>query len=170
MAPALFDAINQNGWINSLCYFSDNDDDNNNDRAQSPLKFWTFCCIFIKLYEMTNALLIVLSKRNLSFPHVFHHLTLAVYSWYAYSENFSLCRWLAMMNYPFHGFWNIFHKFRAMRIRKPAVPVLILGLLEVSAFHSECFFFTRVRVTRMAVPSVLTGQPVLATPWTFGLK
>ena len=74
MAPALFDAINQNGWINSLCYFCDKDDNNNNDRGQSPLKFWTFCCIFIKLYEMTNTLFIVLSKRNLSFPHVFHHI------------------------------------------------------------------------------------------------
>ena len=169
MAPAFFDAINQNGWINSLCYFCDNDDNNNNDRAQSPLKFWTFCCIFIKLYEMTNTLFIVLSKRNLSFPHVFHHITLAVYSWYTYSEKFCLCQWLATMNYPFHGFWNIFHTSRAMRIRKPAVPVLILGLLEVSAFLSECFFFTQVRATGVWVPPFQINQPFWATPRTFGL-
>ena len=65
--------------------------------------FWVHLFILSKVPELLDTYFIVLRKRPLIFLHYFHHVTVMLYCWHAFSFRASNGLWFAAFNYVVHA-------------------------------------------------------------------
>mmetsp|Transcript_22362 Transcript_22362/g.71544 ORF Transcript_22362/g.71544 Transcript_22362/m.71544 type:complete len:367 (+) Transcript_22362:63-1163(+) len=64
-----------------------------------------FVCLFIysKLAELLDTFFLLVRKSPVIFLHWYHHLTVLLFCWHAYSARIGTGLWFAAMNYSVHG-------------------------------------------------------------------
>ena len=88
------------------------------------LALWGWLFGMSKIFEFGDTLFIVLRKGPLSFLHVYHHVTVCVFTWYALTPKPSaLSTWLGGMNYTVHTLMYTYYALKASGFRPhPFVP------------------------------------------------
>merc|ERR1719258_117976 len=65
--------------------------------------FWVFLFIYSKLAELIDTLFLLLRKSPVILLHWYHHVTVLLYCWHAYSVRIGTGLWFAAMNYTVHA-------------------------------------------------------------------
>ena len=65
--------------------------------------FWVFLFIYSKLAELIDTLFLLLRKSPVILLHWYHHMTVLLYCWHAYSVRIGTGLWFASMNYSVHA-------------------------------------------------------------------
>mmetsp|Transcript_23999 Transcript_23999/g.31006 ORF Transcript_23999/g.31006 Transcript_23999/m.31006 type:complete len:494 (-) Transcript_23999:279-1760(-) len=66
------------------------------------LELWTLLFIVSKVLELWDTFFLIIRKEELSFIHRYHHITVLVYSWNAYTRDSGVSVFFIMMNYSVH--------------------------------------------------------------------
>jgi elongation of very long chain fatty acids protein 6 len=64
---------------------------------------WVALFILSKIPELLDTVFLVLQKKDVIFLHWFHHVTVMLYCWHAYSHRIGSGLWFATMNYVVHS-------------------------------------------------------------------
>ena len=92
---------------------------------------WVSLMTISKLFELGDTAFIVLRKQPLMFLHWYHHITVFIYGWYAYSEYTAPVRWFVVMNFTVHAFMYTYYALRAIKVRFPKVVNICITSLQI---------------------------------------
>lgn len=86
-------------------------------------------CLFIlsKIPELMDTVFLVIQKKDVIFLHWFHHVTVMLYCWHAYTVTISSGLWFATMNYCVHSIMYFYYFLMAIGARglvKPIAPLI----------------------------------------------
>lgn len=81
------------GFRNSVCI---SDPDN-------VVSFWVYLFTMSKFVELGDTFFLVIRKRNIMFLHWYHHVTVLLYTWFAFTHNASTGKYFIVMNYFVHS-------------------------------------------------------------------
>lgn len=93
--------------------------------------FWTWMFALSKVPELGDTVFIILRKQPLIFLHWYHHITVLLYTWYAYKEYTSSARWFVVMNYCVHSLMYSYFALRAMGKRPPKASAMMVTSLQI---------------------------------------
>jgi elongation of very long chain fatty acids protein 6 len=91
--------------------------------------FWLMAFLLSKIPEMVDTLFLVLTKKPIIFLHWYHHLTVAIFCWYAGLSLIPSGLWFASMNYAVHSVMYMYYFLCALGLRRLIRPIapLITG-------------------------------------------
>lgn len=91
-----------------------------------------------KLPELGDTIFVVLRKQPLIFLHWYHHITVLLYTWYAYKEYTSSARWFIVMNYCVHSLMYSYYALRAMGFFPPRFIMMLITSLQITQMVIGC--------------------------------
>lgn len=92
---------------------------------------WSMLFAFSKLFELLDTLFIVLRKRPLLFLHWYHHVTVLLFCWSAYSTLEGSGLYFIAMNFSIHAVMYGYYCLQALKVCPNWFPVAILTLFQV---------------------------------------
>uniref|UniRef100_A0A2K5PJJ8 Elongation of very long chain fatty acids protein n=1 Tax=Cebus imitator TaxID=2715852 RepID=A0A2K5PJJ8_CEBIM len=76
-------------------------------------KFWAYAFVLNKAPELGDTIFIILRKQKLIFLHWYHHITVLLYSWYAYKGMVAGEGGFMTMNYGMH---SVMYSYYALQV------------------------------------------------------
>ncbi|KAL7068466.1 putative beta-ketoacyl-CoA synthase [Cryptosporidium serpentis] len=98
--------------------------------TKGPAGLWLILFIYSKYAELIDTLFIILRKRPLTFLHWFHHLTVLLYTWDAYTSTQTIGVYFCTINYIVHSIMYYYYYLTSSN-KKPSWGVLIT-ILQIS--------------------------------------
>ena len=80
---------------------------------------WIWLFSLSKVLELIDTVFIVLRKQKLIFLHWYHHITVLLFTWFAFSHLSSIGRWFSAINYAIHWFMYSYYAIRTLNIVVP---------------------------------------------------
>ena len=71
--------------------------------------FWLTLFMLSKLPELLDTVFLVLRKREVSFLHAFHHLSVMLYCWFAFARQSHLGFYFTTLNYVVHAIMYLYY-------------------------------------------------------------
>lgn len=93
--------------------------------------FWTLLFIYSKFFELLDTVFIILRKRPLSFLHWYHHATVLLYTWDAYTWEQPAGIYFVAMNYSVHAVMY-FYYFLAAQLQHPLSWGIFVTIAQIS--------------------------------------
>lgn len=120
----LWSVINTDGFMSTLC-ISREDKQNGVIPALAMKRYglWSWCFVLSKVIELGDTYFIILKKQPLIFLHWYHHITVMLYTWYAYREFTAVNQWFLCINFCVHSIMYTYYSIRASGIYKPPIWV-----------------------------------------------
>jgi len=106
---------------------------------------WVFIFTVSKVPELLDTAFLVLRKRSVILLHWYHHFSVLLYTWYAFSVQMPAGLWFSGMNSFVHAFMYLYY-FETARGKKPTWNI----------------FLTLTQIAQMVVGSYLTGRDLLS--------
>lgn len=100
--------------------------------------FWSTMFVLSKVPELGDTMFIVLRKQPLIFLHWYHHATVLIYCWYAFTEYTAPARWFIVMNFSVHSFMYSYYALKAMHYRVPRVIAMAITVAQLSQMVAGC--------------------------------
>ncbi|XP_026172271.1 elongation of very long chain fatty acids protein 6-like [Mastacembelus armatus] len=94
-------------------------------------KFWAYAFVLSKGPELGDTAFIVLRKQRLIFLHWYHHITVLLYSCYAYKSQTVGGTWFITMNYGVHSLMYTYYAARAAGVRVPRACAMIITTAQI---------------------------------------
>lgn len=119
--PYLVKTVYNRGFRYSACAFPDDFYFNN------AVGFWVCLFILSKIPELMDTVFLVVQKKDVIFLHWFHHVTVMLYCWHAYTTKIGSGLWFATMNYFVHSIMYFYYFLMAIGARsliKPIAPII----------------------------------------------
>lgn len=129
--PELIHVLRNFGIYHSVCVQSFIE-------ADKVAGFWTWMFALSKLPELGDTIFVVLRKQPLIFLHWYHHITVLLYTWYAYKEYTSSARWFIVMNYCVHSLMYTYYALRAMGFFPPRFIMMLITSLQITQMVIGC--------------------------------
>jgi hypothetical protein len=107
--------------------------------------FWVLIFTASKVPELIDTAFLVLRKRTVILLHWYHHFSVLLYNWYAYSVRMPAGLWFSAMNSFVHAFMYLYY-FQTARGKKPSWNI----------------FLTLTQIAQMVVGSYLTARDLLS--------
>lgn len=121
--PIFVDVLSNEGWMYSIC--------NSSVYTGAQTAVWVFAFVSSKLIELGDTAFIVLRKQQLTFLHVYHHVTVLLYCFYSYPEHASCGRWYMVFNYSIHSLMYSYFAFKSMKFRIPKVISVFITSMQI---------------------------------------
>ena len=112
-------------YYNTIC-------DNGNEFFAGPSGFWTAAFMLSKVPELLDTVFIVFRKKQLVFLHWYHHVSVLLYCWHAYSTGTGAGIIFTAMNYTVHCIMYFYYFMQAMRICPRSFPAQIITLVQIT--------------------------------------
>lgn len=96
-----------------------------------PVGFWAMLFNFSKIVEMIDTAFIILRKKKLLFLHWYHHLTVMLFCWNAYSHATASGLYFLGMNYCVHSIMYGYYMLAAIDIRPRWLPPVLITALQI---------------------------------------
>ncbi|CUG04822.1 fatty acid elongase, putative [Bodo saltans] len=100
-----------------------------------PVGFWVGMFILSKIPELMDTVFLVVQKKDVIFLHWFHHVTVMLYCWHAYTHKIGSGLWFAAMNFSVHSIMYFYYFLMAIGARslvRPIAPLITsLQLLQM---------------------------------------
>ncbi|KAH9151072.1 hypothetical protein AeRB84_006232 [Aphanomyces euteiches] len=129
--PFLINSIVRRGFHHSVC------SDATLHYGNGPVGLWVCLFIFSKagtIPELLDTFFIVMRKKPLLFLHWYHHVTVLLFCWHAYSVRSPSGLYFVSMNYLVHAIMYSYYFFTTLGYRPrwaPVVTVLQLSQMVV---------------------------------------
>ena len=104
--------------------------------SKPSLHLWAWLFSFSKIIELGDTLFIVLRKTPLAFLHWYHHITVLVLSWFAFTVDTAVSIWFGCLNFCVH---SIMYTYYAMKVSGRHVPEGVAQLITILQI-SQMFF------------------------------
>lgn len=85
--------IHESSFRDSVCI---NDTDN-------VVALWVYLFAMSKFVELGDTLFLVVRRRPITFLHWYHHATVLMYTWFAFTHNAATGKYFIIMNYFVHS-------------------------------------------------------------------
>nr|CCD16286.1 unnamed protein product [Trypanosoma congolense IL3000] len=105
--------------------------------------FWVALFSLSKLPEMIDTVFLILQKKPVIFLHWYHHLTVMLFSWFAYIDQICSGIWFSSMNYSVHSVMYLYYFMCACgyrRLVRPFAPII-----------------TSMQILQMVVGTIIVG-------------
>ncbi|KAH9597976.1 ELO family [Trypanosoma melophagium] len=133
---------------NSACYW------NRGMFFDGSVGFWVAAFILSKIPEMMDTAFLVLQKKPVIFLHWYHHATVMLFCWHAYTYTISSGLWFATMNYCVHSIMYFYYFVCACGLRKVIRPIApLITTLQILQMVVGTFIVTYTAVQRVRHPS-----------------
>lgn len=116
----------QGGFVHSVCLVK--------PLSTPILHFWSMLFILSKFAEFGDTFFLVFKKSPLTFLHVYHHVTVAMYTWFGGIDRSSIGHWFSAMNYGVHSVMYTYFMLKALGIGVPSVVSKSITTLQLSQF------------------------------------
>jgi hypothetical protein len=93
--------------------------------------FWVMLFIFSKIPELIDTVFIVLRKKPLIFLHWYHHVTVLLFCWNAYSTMAGSGLYFVAMNYSVHALMYGYYCLQALNCCPKSFPTILITLAQI---------------------------------------
>jgi len=97
-----------------------------------PTGFWVMLFIYSKVPELMDTVFIVLRKRPLIFLHWYHHVTVLLFCWSAYSSMAGSGLYFVAMNYSVHALMYGYYCLQALRLCPKSFPAVLITISQIA--------------------------------------
>lgn len=106
--------------------------DNGNEFFDGPCGIWMAAFMLSKVPELIDTVFIVLRKKPLGFLHWYHHVTVLLYCWHAYSTHTGAGILFCAMNYTVHSIMYAYYCMQALKCVPKGFPSQIITLVQIA--------------------------------------
>ena len=92
---------------------------------------WMILFLLSKIPELIDTVFIVLRKKQLMFLHWYHHVTVLLYCWHAYSQKTGSGIIFLTMNYAVHAVMYTYYGLSAAKMMPKWFPAQIITLMQI---------------------------------------
>jgi len=96
-----------------------------------PVGLWTMLFILSKVPELVDTVFIVLRKRELIFLHWYHHVTVLLYCWHAYSTLAGTGLYFTAMNFSVHALMYGYFCLQALKMVPKSFPAYLITISQI---------------------------------------
>ena len=121
MLSGLVHQARDRGFMDTVCV-------NNPDNVVS---LWVYLFTMSKFVELGDTLFLVARKRNVMFLHWYHHVTVLLYTWFAFTHNASTGKYFIIMNYFVHSLMYSYFAAQTLGIRAPKPVSMAITSLQI---------------------------------------
>lgn len=107
--------------------------------AHSTTGFWVCLFIYSKIPELVDTIFIVLRKKPLIFLHWYHHVTVLLFCWSAYSTRASSGLYFVAMNYTVHALMYGYYCLQALNVCPKSFPAYLITLSQIAQMFIGTF-------------------------------
>ena len=107
--------------------------------AYGPVGAWVMLMNFSKLFELIDTVFIVLRKKPLMFLHWYHHTTVLLFCWNAYSTSSGSGIYFVAMNYTIHAIMYGYYCLTALNLKPKWFPPAIITLTQTAQMFVGTF-------------------------------
>lgn len=107
--------------------------------AHGTTGFWVCMFIFSKIPELVDTVFIVLRKKPLIFLHWYHHVTVLLFCWSAYSTRASSGLYFVAMNYTVHALMYGYYCLQALNVCPKSFPAYLITLSQIAQMFIGTF-------------------------------
>lgn len=100
---------------------------------------WVMLMNFSKLFELLDTVFIVLRKKPLMFLHWYHHTTVLLFCWLAYSTSSASGIYFVAMNYTIHAIMYGYYCLSALDLRPKWFPPALITLAQMAQMFVGTF-------------------------------
>lgn len=133
------DTIQEDGWLNTLC------DPTGKNWKPHPLLFWCLLFTYSKYFELLDTFFVIVKnpKKSVEFLHWYHHMTVLLFTWYAFTYQLSISFIYGTVNAFVHTFMYFYYFLCAIGLRPPNFVALFITTIQIL----QMFFGIYVNVT-----------------------
>ena len=88
--------------------------------------------IYSKIPELVDTVFIVLRKRPLIFLHWYHHVTVLLFCWSAYSTLAGSGLYFVAMNYTVHALMYGYYCLQALNVCPKSFPTILITMSQIA--------------------------------------
>jgi hypothetical protein len=100
---------------------------------------WVMFFCFSKIPELIDTVFIVLRKKPLIFLHWYHHVTVLLYCWHAFSTKASVGIYFVAMNYTVHALMYGYYCLQALKMVPKNFPAHLITLSQIAQMFIGTF-------------------------------
>lgn len=100
--------------------------------GNGPVGFWVMLFIFSKVPELIDTVFIVLRKKKLIFLHWYHHVTVLLYCWHAFSTLAGTGLYFVAMNYSVHAVMYGYYCLQAVNMLPKSFPTVLITVAQIT--------------------------------------
>lgn len=123
---ALLSELQKGGFVHSVCLVK--------PFSTPTMTLWSSLFILSKIEEFGDTLFLTLRKAPLTFLHVWHHLTVAIYAWFGGADRSSLIQWFLVMNLAVHSIMYTYFMLKGFGVNIPAFVAQVITSLQLAQF------------------------------------
>jgi len=97
-----------------------------------PTGFWVMLFIYSKIPELIDTVFIVLRKKPLIFLHWYHHVTVLLFCWSAYSTRAGSGLYFVAMNYSVHALMYGYYCLQALGVCPKSFPAILITISQIA--------------------------------------
>ncbi|KAJ1437673.1 ELO family, partial [Ochromonadaceae sp. CCMP2298] len=94
--------------------------------------FWVCIFAFSKIPELIDTVFIVLRRKPLIFLHWYHHITVCLFCWSAYSTLDGSGLYFVAMNFSVHALMYGYYCLQALQLLPKSFPAVIITLAQIA--------------------------------------
>ena len=139
---AVLSSLAKGGFVYSVCSV---------EPFPTPkLTFWMAMFIVSKFVEFGDTIFLVLRKAPLTFLHVYHHLTVAMYGWFGGTDRSTLGHWFLSMNFAVHSIMYTYFVLKGIGVYVPPIVAKAITSLQLIQFSVglACILVVIVRLSK----------------------
>ncbi len=107
-------------------------DDGINSWGSGPTGLWVMLFIYSKIPELVDTVFIVLRKKPLIFLHWYHHITVLMFCWSAYSTMAASGLYFVAMNFTVHALMYGYYCLQALNVCPKSFPAYLITLSQIA--------------------------------------
>ena len=100
--------------------------------SKPSLHLWAWLFSFSKIIELGDTAFIVLRKTPLNFLHWYHHITVLVLSWFAFTVDTAVSIWFGCLNFCVHSLMYTYYAVKASGRSVPGSIAQLITILQIS--------------------------------------
>ena len=123
--PELFFALRYRSLYYSVCLAS--------NYFQNPVSgFWIWALVLSKIVQLCDTIFIVLQKEQVTFLHVYRHLTIIPYYWFTYMQTAAIMRWFSVIDYFVHLYMYSYYTLKILKFILPKYFAVLLIVMQLT--------------------------------------
>lgn len=121
VAPPLVHQLRSRGFEDSICV----------NRPDHVVSLWIFLFTMSKFVELGDTAFLVLRKRRVLFLHWFHHVTVLLYTWFAFTHNAPTGKYFILVNFFVHSLMYAYFACQTLGIKAPTLVSISITSLQI---------------------------------------
>jgi len=123
--PYLLATVMTNSYESTVCSHP------SNTWGVGPTGFWVMLFIYSKIPELIDTVFIVFRKKPLIFLHWYHHVTVLLFCWSAYSTMAGSGLYFVAMNYSVHALMYGYYCLQALGVCPKSFPAVLITMSQI---------------------------------------